>query len=137
MVEARYILLSRGTAVPCPQHSINLPSPNIPKSIPVQNIPQDDSPNVPVQRNWYLVTLTQVSKRELFCKQILHAIEQEKLQDVILRVEMPKESVYQNLVLLETTSFKALRDRLRQLDYDPKISPKPLTSDQVNRMLGF
>ena len=104
----------------------------------MQNPPQNDSPHVPVKGTWHLVTITQASKRELFCKQISHAISQEKLQDLIFSVEMPKESVYQNLVLLEVSSLKAVRDRLQQLDTSQKIKidPKPLTPEQVSRMLG-
>lgn len=65
-------------------------------------------------------------------------VEQEKLQDLILSVEMPKESVYQNLVLIQVSSLKAVRDRLQQMDSAQKIKidPKPLTPEQVNRMLG-
>lgn len=102
------------------------------------NQEQDNSPNVPVKGTWYLVTLTQASKRELICKQIAHIVQQEKLENLIIRVEMPKESVYQNLVLLQVSSLKAVRDRLQQLDTDQKIKidPKPLTPEQVNRMLG-
>jgi hypothetical protein len=104
----------------------------------VQNPPKNDAPNVPGKGTWYLVTITQASKRELFCKQVSHAIAQEKLQDLIFSVEMPKESVYQNLILLEVSSLKAVRDRLQQLDTSQKIKidPKPLTPELVNRMLG-
>lgn len=104
----------------------------------MQNQQQDNSPNIPIKGTWHLVTLTQASKRELFCKQISHLIKQENLQDLIMRVEMPKESVYQNLVLLQVSSLKTVRDRLQQLDTDQKIKidPKPLTPEQVSRMLG-
>lgn len=104
----------------------------------MQNKPQDDAPNVPVKGTWHLLTLNQPSKRELLCKQISHAIEQNKLQDLIFRVEIPQEAVYQNLVLLEVSSLKAVRERLQQIDTAQKIKidPKPLTPEQVNRMLG-
>lgn len=82
------------------------------------------------------MTLTQASKRELFCKQISHAVEQQKLQDLIFNVEMPKEPVYQNLVLLEVSSLKAVRSYIQQIGYVQRIEPKPLTPEQVDKMLG-
>ena len=102
----------------------------------MQNHKQDESPEVTVEGKWHLVTLTQASKRELFCKQILHAVEQEKLQGLIFSVEMPKESVYQNLVLLEVSSLKAARNYIQQIGYVQRIEPKPLTTEQVDKMLG-
>ena len=55
-----------------------------------------------------------------------------------MSVELPQDSVYKNLVLVEVSSLKAVRDRLQQIDpsIQVRIDPKPLTVDQVNRMLG-
>ncbi len=97
----------------------------------------EEQSKVSVKGNWHLVTLTQANKRGLFSKQMKIALEQNKLNDLILRVEMPEEVVYQNLVLLELSNFKAVRDRIQQLDCVQRIEPKPLTPEQVNQMLGL
>ena len=104
----------------------------------MQNLSSNNLPDASAKSTWHLLTLTQVSKRELFYKQVLHAIALEKLENLILRVELPQDSVYKNLVLLEVSSLKAVRDRLQQIDpsLQVRIDPKPLTLDQVNRMLG-
>jgi hypothetical protein len=104
----------------------------------VQNLTANNSENDAVKSTWHLLTLTQASKRELFYKQVLHAIALEKLETLILSVELPQDSVYKNLVLLEVSSLKAVRDRIQQVDpsLQVKIDPKPLTLAQVNRMLG-
>jgi len=97
----------------------------------------EEQSKVSVKGNWHLVRLTQENKREFFYKQMKIALEQDKLHDLILRVEMPEEVVYQNLVLLELSNFKAVRDRIQQLRYVQRVEPKPLTPEQVNQMLGL
>ena len=67
---------------------------------------------------------------------ISHTIEQEKLQHLILSVEMPKEAIYQNLVLIEVSNLKAVRERLQKIGYIQRIEPKPLTAEQVKKMLS-
>lgn len=89
-----------------------------------------------IDGNWHLLTLTLGSKRDLFFTQIGIAIEREKLDDLILKVELPEDVVYQNLVLVKLGDFKAARARIQQMDYVQRLDPKPLKPEQVNRILG-
>lgn len=112
-----------------------LPKSQVPKDDSLEISEPDDLLEVAAHGKWHLVTLTQPYKRDLFCKQLEIAIDREQLQDLILRVEAPQEAVYQNLVLLELSSLKAVRDRIHQIGYVQRIDPKPLTPEQVERML--
>ncbi len=113
--------------IPLPVTPVETPS-----SPPVTPVEQTISP--PDSGNWYLVNVRQ-KKRDLFLKCLKIAIEQNKLQDLILAVETPKDSVYEDIVLLNLVNFKAARIHIQKVEYCQRIEPKPLPSAQVSRML--
>jgi len=88
-----------------------------------------------VQSNWYLVNVRH-KKRDLFLRCLNAVIEQNKLQDLILAVETPDDSVYEDIVLLNLANFKATRTHIQTIESCQRIEPKPLPPAHVNRMLG-
>ena len=94
----------------------------------------ESSVSPPDSGDWYLVNIRQ-KKRDLFLKCLKIAIEKNKLQDLILTVETPKDSVYEDIVLLNLVNFKAARIHIQKIEYCQRIEPKPLPSAQVSRML--
>ncbi len=61
--------------------------------------------SLPVSSNWYLVSV-RTNKRDLFLRYLEVAITQNQLQELILAVEAPQESVYEDIVLLNLSDFK-------------------------------
>jgi hypothetical protein len=55
---------------------------------------------------------------------------------LILAVEAPQESVYEDIVLLNLSDFKAAYNQLQKIENFQSIERKPLRSEQVSRMLG-
>ncbi len=55
---------------------------------------------------------------------------------MILAVEAPQESVYEDIVLLNLSDFKAAYNQLQKIENFQSIERKPLRSEQVSRMLG-
>ncbi len=104
------------------------------ESPPVQPIQPPDSPP-PVGGTWYLVNVRH-KKRDLFLRCLNAVIEQNKLQDLILAVETPDDSVYEDIVLLNLANFKATRTHIQTIESCQRIEPKPLPPAHVNRMLG-
>lgn len=88
-----------------------------------------------VNGNWYMVYVRH-KKRDLFLRCLEMAIEHKKLQDLILAVETPKDSVYEDIVLLNLANLKAARTHIQNINYCQKIEAKPLPSAHVSRMLG-
>lgn len=106
------------------------------KQLIIQSVTSVESPVSPADSgNWYLVNVRQ-KKRDLFLKCLKIAIEQNKLQDLILAVETPQDSVYEDIILLNLVNFKAARIHIQKVEYCQRIEPKPLPSAQVSRMLG-
>lgn len=86
------------------------------------------------QENWYLVSV-RAKKRELFLKYLRMTIQQNQLQELILAVEIPQEQIYENLVLLNLSNFKAASTHLQKIENFQSIERKPLNIEQVHRML--
>jgi hypothetical protein len=84
--------------------------------------------------NWYLVSL-RPKKREVFLTYLKLAITQNKLEDLILAVEIPPASVYEDFLLLNLSNFKAACTHLQKIDHFLSIERKPLNSEQMSRML--
>jgi hypothetical protein len=63
-------------------------------------------------------------------------IKQNKLQDLIVAIKTPQDSVYEDIVLLNLTNFKAARTHIQTIESCQKIEPKPLPPSEVSRMLG-
>lgn len=85
--------------------------------------------------SWFLLTLTHRSRRKIFCKQLTIALERDKLQSLFLKVAIPSDAVYQDLVLLELSNFKTGRNYIQNLEYVKRLDPKPLPINQVSQML--
>lgn len=88
-----------------------------------------------VQSNWYLVNVRH-KKRDLFLRCLNVVIQQNQLDDLILAVETPDDSVYEDIVLLNLTSVKAVRPHIQTIESCQRIEPKPLPQAQVNLMLA-
>jgi hypothetical protein len=86
------------------------------------------------QGNWYLTTV-RAKKRELFLKYLAMTIQQNQLQELILAVKVPQEQIYENIILLNLSNFKAASTQLQKIENFQSIERKPLNIEQVNRML--
>jgi len=89
-----------------------------------------------ISNNWYLLTVRS-KKRELFLKYLKLAIEQNKLEELVLDIKIPQESVYQDIVLLKISNFKSASTYLQKVESFLNIERKPLQIEQVNRMLSI
>ena len=87
------------------------------------------------QDNWYLVNVAS-KKRDVFFRYLDIAITQYKLQDLIVKVEIPQDSVYEDVVLVNLRNYQQAYSHLKKLPHFQTIERRPLTSQQVNRMLG-
>lgn len=85
--------------------------------------------------NWYLVTL-RPKKREVFLKYLDTEIEKSKLQDVILAIETPETSIYEDIILLNLSDFQTASIHLKKIQYFQRIERQPLKLEQVNKILG-
>jgi len=101
--------------------------------LPIQ--PQPIEPSVPPGGNWYLLSV-RAKKRDLFLKYLKMAIAQNNIQEVIVDVKTPQESVYEDIILLNLSNFKTAFTHLQKIEYFQSIERKPLQLEQVSRMLG-
>ena len=85
--------------------------------------------------NWYLVTV-RPKKREVFLKYLDTEIEKSKLQDVILAIETPETSIYEDIILLNLSDFQTASIHLKKIQYFQRIERQPLKLEQVNKILG-
>jgi hypothetical protein len=88
-----------------------------------------------IVNNWYLLSV-RAKKREVFLKYLDIAITQKQLQEIIVEIKIPSDSVYENLVLINTANFKDACARLKEVEGFQSIEPKPLPLSQVSKMLG-
>ncbi|MFP4121762.1 chromosome segregation ATPase [Coleofasciculus sp.] len=101
---------------------------------PVKPInPPEEPPSIP--GNWYLVNVRH-KKRDLFLRCLNVVIKQNNLDDLILAVETPDDSVYEDIVLLNLASLKAVRPHIQTIESCQRIEPKPLPQAQVSLMLA-
>ncbi len=87
------------------------------------------------QDNWYLVNVAS-KKRDVFFRYLDIAITQNKLQDLIVKVEIPQDSVYEDVVLVNLKNYQQAYSHLKKLPHFQTMERRPLTSQQVSRMLG-
>lgn len=85
-----------------------------------------------VSEQWCLVTVRQW-KRESFVRYLNNDIERKQLQQLIMEVFEPEESVYDNMVLLRISSYPEARKALQQIEFFQGI--QRLKPDEANRML--
>ncbi|MBD2180291.1 chromosome segregation ATPase [Planktothrix sp. FACHB-1355] len=84
---------------------------------------------------WHLVTVRS-QKRSLFLKVLDKALKDSQLQELVLEIKTPKDSAYKDMVLLRLSNLKAASIHLQRLEYFQGIERRPLSREQVNRMLG-
>ncbi len=92
-------------------------------------------PPPPIDRDWYLIHIAPY-KRETFHTLLKSKLHSNEFKVLILEVGIPQDSVYRDLILVRSPSFKNVRSILSQIAGFQKIESKALTTDQVNRMLG-
>jgi hypothetical protein len=88
-----------------------------------------------VTGTWYLVN-TRPKKRDLFLKCLKIAIEQNKLQSLILEAKVPQDSVFEDIILLNLNGLKIVHPHLQRIDGFSKLERRPLKPEQLSRMLG-
>jgi transcription antitermination factor NusG len=98
--------------------------------------PSETSLAQPMSNNWYLVSVRS-KKRELFLKYLKISIEQNQLQELVLDIRVPSDSVYEDIVLLNLANFRTAYTHLQKVECFQNIERKPLQTEQVNRMLGL
>jgi hypothetical protein len=99
---------------------------------PIENL---DSSSQPISSNWYLLTVRS-KKREVFLKHLNFAIAKNQLEELILEIKIPQDSVYEDMVLLHLSNFQTVTPYLKKVECFQNIERKPLQSAQVNRMLS-
>jgi hypothetical protein len=82
-------------------------------------------PVKPSSSTWYLLYIT-TKKRDVFKSLLEKEITKKELQNIIVAVEVPKDSVYENILLLNLDNYEKAYPHLR----------KPLSLQQVSKMLG-
>ncbi|MHC5915595.1 MAG: chromosome partitioning protein ParA [Nostoc sp.] len=85
--------------------------------------------------NWYLVNVRS-KKRDFFLKCLDIAIKQNNLQKLILKIKIPQDLVYQDMVLLNLSNFRTAYDNLQKIECFQSMERRPLQLEQVSRMLG-
>ncbi len=86
-----------------------------------------------ISGQWCLVTVRQW-KRDSFVRYLNNDIEQKHLQELLLEVIEPEESVYDNMVLLRVSSYPEARKELHQIEHFQSI--QRLKLEEVSRMLN-
>ncbi|BAY12981.1 chromosome partitioning protein ParA [Calothrix sp. NIES-2098] len=117
------ILRLPATSPPEPPQNIS-PLPPIKQKLPA-----------PVSSRWYLLNVRS-HKRGLFLKHLQFAIAKNNLQEVILEIKIPQDSVYGDIVLVNLSNFKIANSHLQKIDYFQSIERQPLPLEQVSRMIG-
>ena len=82
---------------------------------------------------WCLVTVRQW-KRDSFVKYLQNDIEQKRLQELIIEIVEPEEAVYDNMVLIQISSYSDARKALQQIEFFQGI--QRLKPNEAQRMLG-
>lgn len=58
------------------------------------------------------------------------------LQEIIVEIEIPQALVYEDIVLISLSNFKAAYSHLQKVEYFQGIERRPLKPEEVSRMLG-
>jgi len=85
-----------------------------------------------ISGQWCLVTV-RPWKRETFLKYLDSDIQRNNLQKIFLEIIAPEESIYQDMVLIQNSSFIEARKHLQQIDHFQGI--QRLKPNEVSRML--
>ena len=87
-----------------------------------------------ISGQWCLVTVRQW-KRDTFVKHLQNELRQKQLQEIILEIIEPEESVYDNMLILLVSSYPETRRILQTIEYFQAV--QRLKPDEVNRMLNY
>ena len=90
-----------------------------------------DTDGIQTAGQWCLVTVRQW-KRDSFVKYLHNDIQQKQLQSLIIEVLEPEEPVYDNMVLLQVSSYPEARKALQQVEFFQGI--QRLKPDEAKRM---
>ncbi len=82
---------------------------------------------------WCLVTVQQ-GKREIFLKYLDKDIQRYQLRELMPRIEVPKESLYQNNTLIEIQDYSEARNYLQKIEHFQSI--ERIKPEDVARMLN-
>ncbi|HIK07984.1 MAG TPA: chromosome segregation ATPase [Trichormus sp. M33_DOE_039] len=96
--------------------------------------PVESSSSTPISSNWYLLSVRS-KKRDSFLKYLNIAMTQNNLKEVILEVKIPQDAVYEDIVLLNLSNFNTANSQLQKIDHFQSLQRKPLTLEQVSRMI--
>ncbi|MBC1212937.1 chromosome segregation ATPase [Trichormus variabilis ARAD] len=88
-----------------------------------------------IKGSWYLLNVRS-KKREVFLKFLNIAIAKNNLEEVILDIKIPQDSVYEDIVLLNLSNFNTANSQLQKIDHFQTLQRKPLPLEQVSRMIG-
>ena len=91
-----------------------------------------DRPPV-ISGQWCLVTVRQ-KRRESFLSYLDIDIKRKQLQELILEVVKPEDSVYENMVLIRIGNFAESKIHLQKIDHFQSI--QRLNDKDVRRMLN-
>jgi hypothetical protein len=86
-----------------------------------------------ISGQWCLVTVRQW-KRETFMKYLNNDIQRKQLQELMLEIIAPEESVYQDMVLIQISNFSEARIYLQQIEHFQSI--QRLKPNEVSQMLN-
>ncbi|GAA6623549.1 chromosome partitioning protein ParA [Scytonema sp. NUACC26] len=91
-------------------------------------------PVKPQTSTWYLLHVTN-KKRKLFKIILEESIAKKKLQNIIRAVEVPKDSSYENILLLDLKSYQEAYPHVSQLAYFQNLERIPLSLQHANTIL--
>ncbi|BAZ07617.1 chromosome segregation ATPase [Calothrix sp. NIES-3974] len=83
---------------------------------------------------WYLVSV-KMKKRDIFLKYLDLMIAKNHLEELILGVEKPVDSMYEDNVLVNLSNYHEAVSHLKNIDTFLNIQRKPIPLEAVNRML--
>lgn len=92
----------------------------------------DDAKVQTASEQWCLVTVRQW-KRDSFVKYLQNDIERKHLQELIIEIVEPEEAVYDNMVLIQISSYVEARKALQQVEFFQGI--QRLKPNEAQRML--
>lgn len=83
---------------------------------------------------WYLVSV-KMKKRDIFLKYLDLMIAKNHLEELIIGVEKPVDSMYEDNVLVNLSNYHEAVSHLKNIDTFLNIQRKPIPLEAVNRML--
>ena len=86
-----------------------------------------------ISGQWYLVIVRQW-KRETFLQYLDSDIQRNHLQEIILEIIAPEESVYRDMILIRISDFAEARSHLQRIDHFQRI--QRLRPNEASQMLN-